>query len=213
MPASQSATNTVIQSRATSKSFTMYKKQLGFFLERWLKRHALPILTKLLTPQEIIAITGSVDELQTYDEAILNNLAYDKIDKDSKKGIYYTPEQVMAELEKSKEKLRKTGKDRFVKLAGKVDFTKYDVRISVTNEEIDTEVLAQNLLTTLKLAPQYQDAVVKYLFDLMGLDTFQLEEAKTRMMNKGINPNMPPVPGKVSTSNQQQLVTNANLPV
>lgn len=218
MPASQPATNTVIQAKASNSQFIMFKKQIGFFLERWLKRHGLPILTKLLTYEEVIQITGSLDELEAYDEAIINCLAYQQLEKGIKKeGKFFDPAQVEQELTKIKNKLRKTGKDRFVKLLDKVDFTKYDVKVYVTNEEIDTGVLTNNLISVLKLVPQYQDAVIRYLFDLMGLDTFQLEEAKRKMINQGQNPNMPQqqMPGQPAsqTQNEQKLVTNANIPV
>ena len=44
LPSSKSATGQVLETRAAISSFKMIKDNIGFFLQRWLKRQAFPIL-------------------------------------------------------------------------------------------------------------------------------------------------------------------------
>lgn len=209
-PASKSATGLVIESKAAASTFTMYKKAIGFFLTRVMNGHILPILQEMLTEGEIIELSGSPEELAQFDDAVVNCLAKMQIAKEvdaaKKEGrqLAYDRDQVFAEIERAKGDYKRMGKDRFMAL-GKVDLTKYKVEIYVGDEQFDPEVMANNLSNILRVVPQYQDVVIKELFDLMGMDSSKI-------------PNRPPAPalpgaggGAPSNANATELYTGANV--
>lgn len=200
-PASKSATSIVMEGNASKTTFTMYKKAIGFYLEKLMNNHVLPMLNGMLTMGEVVRLTGSPEELAMFDEAVTNCLAKEQVAKDLENGKKLDPEQVYAEIERVKAKMRVQGKDRFAKL-GKIDLTKYDVEVYVGDEEFDASVQANNLVNMLKVVPQYQEQIVKELFDLMGMDS-------SKIVSK---PPVPPVPGgqQISNPNPAQITANAN---
>lgn len=212
-PASKSATGIVIENKAAGSTFTMYKKAIGFFFTRLINRHILPIMQEMLTEGEVVRLSGSPEELANYDEAVITCLAYnqiaDELDKAKKSGkkVMYDTAQISAEIEKAKAKYKKLGKDRWMELA-KVDLTKHDIDVYVGDEKFDAEVMANNLTKILALVPQYQDVVVKEVFDIMGLDSSKIpDRPPVPAVGAPANPAVPAGGG----ANLQQLVTNANM--
>ncbi len=169
-PGSKSATAIITEKAASGSTFTMYKKAIGFFLERVMNNHILPILTEQLTIGEIVRISGTPEELEMYTDAIVNCLAKEQLAKAFDKGMQFDPKQVAAEIERVKKQMMRQGKDRFFAL-GKIDLTQYDVEFYSDDEKLDSNTIANNLTTMLKFTPQYQGVVTKYLFDIMGLDS------------------------------------------
>jgi len=214
VPASTSATAIVLQSRSIATSFSMFKNAIGYFLRRWIKRHALPILMRNLTPGEIVRITGSPEEIRELDERIVDYFVYKELDKMTKAGFAVNLEEVENERIKALDKLRKLGKDRYIEIINSIDVTDYDVEISITNENIDKSLLANNLIKAMEIAPQFQDILVEKVFDLMGLDTFQLEE-RTRKVGSSASLPQPAGSSQIPTNppTEQQITTEANLPV
>lgn len=224
LPSSTPATNALIQKQATNSSFAMFKKGMGFFLQRWLKRQGLPILMDLITPGEVLRMTGEIDELKNLDEKIVNFLVAEKLDEMTKKGQIVDEQDVLVERENILRKLKRFGRERFINLAKKIDFSKYDVQFYFTNEEIDVPTLANNLISALKLAPQYQDIVIRYLFDIMGLDIGQIDKKEEAQLENKTMDMMPPEMagqgrgnmagvGMMSGNAQQKILTKNSLPV
>lgn len=217
LPASLPATNAVIQSRATQSSFVLIREGIGMFLQRWMKRHAMPIIQKSLTKDEIIRISGSFEEMREIDERLVNRLLADKLQEMNEKGLFIDPLQVEQEREKAIEKLQKMGQDRYVSLIEKVDLLDYDVQVFVTNEEVDKGVIAQNLIASLNLAPQYAEIIMRKLFDIMGFDVAQFEIEKSRQQpqlgqpqpqgQQPLNPQGPQVPSQ----NPQEVFEQSNV--
>lgn len=212
MPTSQTATGIVVQKNAATSSFIMFKKQIGFFLERWLKRHAIPILTEMVTIGEVIRMTGEVNELEQFDELMVNYLASKKLDELEKKGVKVDELQVVSELQKAINKFKKLGRDRFIKIVKDINLTEYDVLVYTNDEKIDPGMLANNLLSVLKIAPQYQEPVMKYLFDLMGLDVNQFQNIQ--QVQQPQQPQQLPAGQQAPITNPtpQQQFTKANVP-
>ena len=200
-PGSKSATSIVMEGNATKTTFTMYKKAIGFYLEKLMNNHVLPMLNGMLTMGEVVRLTGSPEELAMYDEAVVNCLAKEQVAQDLEDGKKLDVEQVYAEIERVKNKMRVSGKDRFAKL-GKIDLTKYDVEVYVGDEEFDASVQANNLVNMLKIVPQYQEQIVKELFDLMGMDSSKIVA----------KPPVAPVQGgqQIANPNPTQIQQNAN---
>lgn len=200
-PASKSATGLVIESKAAGSTFVMYKKAIGFFLTRVFNNHGLPIMQEMLTEGDIVELSGSPEELAQYDNDIINCLAKQQLEKEIKAGKRFNPEQVFEEIEKAKKKFKRLGKDRYATL-GKIDLTKYKVTIYVGDEQFDPEVLANNLANMLKVVPQYQDVIIKELFDLMGMDSTKIPDRAPMPPAKGGQP--------IAQQNAQQVYTEAN---
>ena len=181
MPSSKPATTSALQMRSAQSAFVLIKEGIGFFLQRWLKRHALPILSKNIKKGDIQRITGSFEEMRALDERIVNYLLYKKLDEITKNGQLIDPFEVQEEKIKAVEKLRKMGDDRFTEILQKINFTEFDVQFYITNEEVDKTVLVRDLISLINMAPQYADVIVRQVMDIMGVDINQFEEAKRQI--------------------------------
>lgn len=170
LPASTPATNAALQSRSAQSQFVLVKEGIGMFLQRWIKRHLLPILSKNVKIGDIIRYTGETNELRDLDERIIDEMVYNKLEEIKENGLMIDPTQVEQERQRALQDLAKISKDRFIKLMEDIEFDAYDVQVYVTNEEIDKGVMTQNLLSVLQFAPEYKEQVVKQIFDVMGLD-------------------------------------------
>lgn len=168
LPASQTATATATQAASAKDGYSMMKDALGFFLERWMDRHALPIIVKTIKAGDLIRISGDDDQYRQLVERIVSGMAKDKLDELYAEGIVPSQQQVQNEIQNAIELLSKR-KDMFVKLTQEIIAKQLDTKFYVTNEDLDTTVTVQNLISMLNLAPEYKDATVKQIYDLMGL--------------------------------------------
>lgn len=175
LPATTSATASTIQSQSAQSAFVMIKEGIGMFLQRWIKRHAMPIIAQNISVEDIVRITGNYEELREFDERIANELVFKKLVEMNEIGLAADPAAVESERQRVIEKMRGMGTERYVKLLKKIDVTQYDVQVYVSNEEIDKGVLAKNLLAALQVAPEYRESVMRMIFDVMGLDSHSLK--------------------------------------
>jgi hypothetical protein len=184
MPSSTPATNAVLSSRAGQSQFTFVKEGLGMFLQRWLKRHAIPIMAKQVKSGDIVRITGEIEELREIDERLANHMLATKLKSLNAQGKRFDPTKVEAERRRILDKLAASGKDRFVKLAKAIDFTEHDVQVYVTNEEMDKATMISDLMEVFKALPAFQNSdidpasVGRAIFDVMGLDTTQFRSRR-----------------------------------
>ena len=201
LPASTPATNAVLQSRAASSAFGLVKEGFGMFLQRWLKRHAIPIIIKNTSRGDIIRITGKARDIEAFDKRIADALIYKTIKKS--RGIF-DPFQIEQERQRVLAKLRNQGKDRYTKIKKDIDVTKYDVQVYITNEEIDKAVLTQNLIQMLSLVPEGRVEIAKQVMDIMGLDGGILPEQTAQPQGEQAP--------RTGVGTEQQVTTGANLP-
>lgn len=228
LPASTSATVGALQSRAAQSGFTIIKDGVGYFLQRWLKRHAIPILMKDLKGGDPLRITGEAEELRELDERVVNFQMADLLDERIKKlkagdlTQAFTSEMVLQERERALAKLRASGRDRFIDLVHDIDPTEFDVQVYITNEEFDKGILAQNLTQLLQVVGNipsmqgYIEPIIRQTIDLMGLDTAQMKKTETPMQlptmgaapqtqqAPGTPPNTPPGMGTQPNVNMEQ---------
>ena len=76
----------------------------------------------------------------------------------------------------------------------------------ITNENGDTAVTVSNLMTMLKVTPQYSDDITKQIFDLMGLD---MPKQNMQVQQQG-----QPIQGDqqaIKPQSLQNITTNANV--
>lgn len=216
MPSSTPATNAAIASRAGQTQFVFVKKGIGMFLQRWVKNQVLPTIAKHISRDEIIRITGDIEELREIDERIANHLLHGRLSEFTKKGKFFKPEDVEREKRRVIEKLGKMGANRYIKLLQDIDLTDYDVQVYVTNEEIDKAVLLQDLIQMLQTVSGIPNTgidpvmIARQIFDVMGIDSASLKLKQQQ-------PQMPPEvaqmmqqPQQTGSVSPQQITTKAN---
>lgn len=193
---STTATQTAIQSRSASSQFVLIKEQLGMFLQRWVKNHALPILISYMKPSTLVRMGFEADALAEWDDNEVNKELYAQLQAIQQAGLFVDPMQVEMERQRALASLTAQGKDRYVELLQQFTPTDYDVQVYVTNEEIDKGVLAQNLLQMFQVIPALPPgtidpiSIAKQIMDVMGLDGNFLKGNPQAMM--GMQPGMPP---------------------
>lgn len=172
LPSETSATESALQSHSAQSQFVLVKEQIGMFLQRWLIRHAMPTIFKNLTKGDLIGMALEDDELLAWDEMLVHQALYEELSRVISSGALINPDEVEQEKQRLMQRLKGAGKERFVTLLHDLDVTEYDVAIDITNESVDKGVITQNLIQALTAAPEYRDAILPQLFDMMGL-TFQ----------------------------------------
>lgn len=208
LPASTSATEASMQASAAKSGFGMIKDAIGGFLERWMDRHALPIIAKELTVGQLVRITGDEETFNDLVEQVVLYKAQEALDESFKKGYLPSPQEMQMEIQNATEKMKKG--DMFLKLTKSVIASELETQMVVTNEEMDISVTVQNLLQMAQIAPQYAEQIVQQAVDLMGLAPFKQPQ---QGMQPQQQPGQPPQPGQPSPlpqgQQQQQLTTSA----
>jgi hypothetical protein len=199
MPSSTPATNAVIQQNASASQNTLIKEQFGMFLQRWLKKQAMPIIFKTVTVGDAIRITGDEKEILSLDELQVNNLITQQLETFNAMGVPVDPNQVLMEKQRAMAQLKAAGDQRFITLLEVPDVTKYDVQVFVTNEEFDKGVMSQNLITMLQAAPEYKQQILQEFADLTGMGPFDNPQ-----------PVMQTPPTGAPQQNPQEVMTQAN---
>lgn len=184
LPASTTATANVIQNRNAQSQFVLIKKATGMFLERWASRHLMPILQKRLKNGDIVRITGDADELREIDERVANNLVYEKLLEMTNAGEIVDEQDVERERQRAIEQLSSLGEDRWVEMLKDGDLTKYDVKFYVTNEEFDKGVVSKDLIAAINVAPEFREVLLKQVFDLVGIDSFQIDRVSRKLKSQ-----------------------------
>lgn len=209
MPASTSATVGAIAANSAKSGYTMFKEGMGNFWERWIDRHALPIIAKTIQVGDVFRVMTNEESFKGLVESIAVNEAIEEMNRS---GIIPTDEELLIEIENFKQKLMKQPAV-FLKTARQIVADELDAKVIVTNEEIDTSVTVQNLLQMMQIAPEYRDAMVKDVYDLLGLG-----QPKKSLLPAGDQSQQPPAPGgspaqPSPVQNVQQLTTQALQPI
>jgi hypothetical protein len=203
LPSDTSATAASMQSQSVKSGFALIKDGIGGFLERWMDRHALKIIAKELTTGEIVRISGDEDGFSQIVERVVMFKAQEALDKSFANGYLPSPQEIVREVQHAHEKLRKG--DMFIKLLKDIIVEELETEMYVTNEEMDTSVTIQNLMTLLQAAPQYADQIVQQAVDLMGLSPFKQPQQQMPQQGQPQQPQQPMAQGPM----QQQQTTQA----
>lgn len=206
LPSETTATSAAITSRSAASAFGLIKEGVGMFLQRWIKNQAMPIILRNLKPDEVVQ--HYPDDLQAYDEMIVNGLLYEQLKSVHEAGFFLDEQQVVTEHQRALAKLRSMGTQRLVQVMDDLDVFEYDVEINITNENFDKGVLMQNLLTALQAVPEYRTQILQELFDVMGLPPFNPSPQTSPQPANGQPQQVPPV--GVGPQNPAQMQTQAN---
>lgn len=165
MPASTSATAAAVANTNAKSSYTMFKEGMGIFIERWIDRHALPIIVKTVDEGDIHCILSDDERWKKLTETIAYNEA-EKVMNET--GIVPTQMELQSEIERFSEgMLKRPGV--FIKLARKIVADEIQAKVHITNEDLDSSVTIANLIQMLNVAPEYREGIVRDIYDLMGL--------------------------------------------
>lgn len=209
LPSSTPATNAALQNAAAKSGFTLIKDQIGHFLERWMDKHALPIIAKELTAGEVVRITADEDTYKTLVDRIVLYKAIEALDDSFARGYVPSDMEMQQAMDSAREKMIKS--DSFIKLLKSVISKELETQFYVTNEEMDVSVTVQNLLAMLPAVPEYRDAIVKQTFDLLGLGQPKQNAQPQQQTQGGGNPIQPQQMQQQGLGAQQlqQLTTSA----
>lgn len=213
LPSSTSATEAAMQASSSKSGFAVIKSGIGGFLNRWMDRHALPIIAKELTVGEIVRIAADDEQFKELVDRVLMHKAQEALDDSFSKGYLPSPQEMQQAIETAREKLLKG--DMFPNLVQDIIASEMYTEMYVDNEEMDINVTVANLFNEAQIAPQYADQLVKMANDLMGLPPLknpQNQLGSQQPMQPGQVP--PGAPGQLPTPPQgqamQQLQTAAS---
>ncbi len=183
LPASQTATTSSIQSSAAKSSYTMIKNSMQFFLQRWMDRHALPIIAKSVKKGDVVRIIGGMDGYKELTDKIVAYYAQEYMNKYPS----VSPEELERMMNNAEEELKRRP-ELFVENMQDIMAEGLESYFYVNNESLDTAVTVQNLVSTLNMAPEYREATVSQIFDLLGLP--RPKKSEMPAMNGGTPPAM-----------------------
>lgn len=204
LPASTSATEAAMQASSAKSGFAVIKDSIGGFLERWMDRHALPIIAKELTTGQIVRITSDADTFKDLVDNVVMNKAIEALDASFKNGYLPSPQEMQLAIETAKEKMLKS--DMFTTLVKDIVASQLETKMYVTNEEMDVSVTVQNLLTLSQVAPQYADQIAQMTAELMGLSPFKKPQQQALPPGTPQGGQPSPLP---QGQQQQQIMTGA----
>lgn len=207
MPASTTATSAAIQNANGKTAFSMVKEAIDSFIQRWMNRHALPILAKSVTVGDIIRITDDNQKLADLIEKVVSHHAIEILNDINARGaVPPTPEAVAMAMRESQDEMLKKG-SMFFELLEDLMTNMLETKIYMTTESGDVTVMTQNLLTLLQVAPEYREDTVAEIYNLMGLRkpkaNQQMQQAQMGEMGGTASPTGMP------NESPQQLQTRA----
>lgn len=212
LPSSTPATNAAIQNTNAKSGFTIIKEGIGMFLQRWMDRHALPILAKDLAKDAIVHMSTNDDQFKSIVDKLVSYLAAEALEVYYQRGIVPTPDELNQAMQEAQQEIMQK-KGIFVQVMEKVVTEGLCTKVEITNEEMDVAVTVQNLLAMLQAAPEYKDTIVKQVFDLMGLGQPKLPMQPQGQGIPGLMaPQMAPQGGPLAPQQLQALTTKAQVP-
>lgn len=205
MPASTTATSASIQNTNGRSSFQMVKEAIDSFIQRWMNRHALPIIAKSVDVDDIIRITDDNEKFGDIVEKISAYYANEVLEEMKKVGIYPEPAAVEQAIQDAKEQLAGR-KNLFLSLVEELMTNMLETKVYMTTESGDTTVMQQNLLTLLQVAPEYREDTVSEIYNLMGLRKPRINKdmREAQLLDMGVAS-----PTGIPNESPQQIQTRA----
>lgn len=206
-PSSATATAQAIEDRNSKSSFLLIKDSIGYFLQRVIDRHYLPLVPKMVKENGTVRIYSDVDNIDDLRERVVSYLALQELEKST---IVPTQEELDKEIEAIDRKIR-ADQSLFVDALDEIVISELDTRVTFTNEEMDNAIIARNLIDMMRLVPpELQKPLTDQVFDLFNL---QRPRATAPQVPGAAQPGMqPPVPGANPTAmpTAQNMATTAN---
>lgn len=175
--ASASATATLTRDRNIRDTFVLVQENIGFFIERLIRHHYIPLLQEIMTEKDFITITGDADYLAYIDELIIEGRKNEYIAEHINKTSFMPEQEDIDKFIQSQHKfLRGMGKQRFLKYFRNMFDEEFDVEVHITDEKFNRVVAVQQLrdaliaFSRLPVASKLDtDAILREMFNIMGI--------------------------------------------
>jgi len=198
--ATTTATVGAIQARSGSKGFDLVKENIGFFIERVLERHYIPLTGKTLKKGEIVRLTLDNTELREFDEMVADEAEEEFKAERVEAGRPIIGLDEIAEVrEKSLKTVINESNLRFREMLEDEDLTEYDLEVYVGDEKIDKNILVTDLINFSRIDPRFAEPIGNALNDILGLN-LKIPRLPELPQGQGI-----PAGVKPSLSPEQQL--------
>ena len=208
LPASVSATATTTANTNAKSSYTMFKEGAGSFLERWIDRHALPIIAKTIKIGDLYKMGSDDEGFKKMAESIAINSVMAELEKSR---AVPSEAEVIREIQKETSKIM-SRPQQFLETVQELVAEMLDTKVRVTNEEIDTSVVIANLIQMLQIAPEYRESMIRDIYDLMGLSLPKMTPQQPQPPQGQPQPGQAPQgPTPSPMMNPQQIQQNATI--
>lgn len=185
-PASLGATTATIQDRNSRNAFDLIDEEFGMAFSQFFENFILPYLPEEYDAEETIRITGDASDLSTLDEAYVNHLVNQQVLEYVKANVSVPPpDAIEREKKRALDKLKRMGRNRWLKLTKELHEQAYGLEVVVVNERIDRALIIQQLKELYANAAsnpnsKYDpDKIIEETVRLMGLDTSKLAKDRT----------------------------------
>ncbi len=185
-PASTAATTAAIQDRNSRNAFDLMDEEMGMGFSQFFENHILPYLPEEYDVNETIRITGDASDLSTLDEAYVNHVVNEQVVEYVKKNVSVPPADVIEREKKHAiEKLKRLGRNRWLKITKELQEQQYGLEVVVVNERIDRALIVQQLKemyassATNPNSKYDPDKIMEETLRLMGLDTSRLAKDRS----------------------------------
>lgn len=163
LPSGTTATVGSIQSNSAMSQFVLIKEGIGHFLQRWMDRHILP---NCKIKKGYLMWLSDLEESE-YTQ-LIENIVNNQVARKAKEGKYRSMQEAMFDKQAligvySSDKNIPVSIDEDIKLSD------FECKVVITNEDLDTGVMVNNLIQMMSYAPQYADVAARSALDLMGI--------------------------------------------
>lgn len=146
MPSGTPLGSLAIQAQQASSYFDYKREEAGVFITELFNDWVLPFLAKRINKEHILSSEFDNDELMKMDEAFATHLVNEEVKKKILSGMIVSPEEYMAGIDFTKQKLAQRGNRRFLEVpTGWFKDFKPKVSVIVTKELKDIDVEKKNL--------------------------------------------------------------------
>lgn len=161
-PATMTATVGAIQSKSAGSQFTLVKERIDQFLNRVFKRHLIKYVQKEINKKEVFSVLLKPEEIRKFDEEVAETLI-------AETGETYTQEEYDKEKERIIKELNKQGNVRYLKNDG-IDLEEFDIEFAFNDGNFDKGAMVTDIMNSIKLAPEYREALMPKVLDILGLN-------------------------------------------
>lgn len=220
IPASTPATNAVIQNTNATSVFLFKRQNFSLFLQEFFNELVLPQVLKDLTPEHMVRYVGDPAMLEAIDAVVIQET---KIDRILEAGRPLKAEELAAIEFEVKEKMSRTGNERFLKIKeGMYKDLEFEFDIIITNEQENVQVMQQNTFSLLQSLIQsqaqgidmLQDPVFKTMFfdyaQKSGINPAKLELAAGRRQSQPAGGQVSAMPTQSITQGVDDLLAKTN---
>ncbi|MFA6097567.1 MAG: hypothetical protein WC788_08160 [Candidatus Paceibacterota bacterium] len=177
----QPATTTAIQDKNAKSGYGLTQENFGLFLSRLIRRHFIPTILDTMNDEELVRISGSVEELKELDKVYIDHIVNtEAIKYYEANGFYPAPDEMEMQKAKAMKKFGQTKGDRYVQILKKLfKDADFDVEINVTDENTNDAFMVQQL-TQLASSyvgnPELANLIMRAIFNITSSNSSILDQ-------------------------------------